>query len=1075
MMAFSDEEEDNDGWENLPAPISSSSSLHRYEEQQCIPPTAPLDAKRQKEESAGTEASSSFSTPTSSTRQSNAAATTAPTPTATSSSRTAIIKTTTTTAEQQQPPPHKKKKTTIISHPTEHILFRFGIELIYELWQNDLYFRLALILLLMGSILRLILYSCYLYFYPIPVLVGLAVVFSIGLPVVAWHYPILMRIWRDVSKNTSSRTISPQEHILLMIEQSLHSTPVRNIILVLWYVLPTVMAMRTYQFLCLLTGTSNTAVATFFTTLAMLYYLRVMPPSQHQRLLGCWSGRTTTTDVVVVGAANDGRSATDPTTDQSLSFGPLYILYGCALMALPGQEWYHLPAIGSQFALASAYLLFQHNDNGDCYWSDTIQRALRNTIRTILVQAQTTVQQDELLQLTMLRWVAEYWASSTSSSGSRDGHNNNNNNNSPPHSSSSGGDAGGGGVGSGAIHHSSTTTTPTTTTETNDNEDNVEWSVLSTMLQHTTEQMAREAVDLQQQQQQQPPPPPHARGSQQQAPQQQNAPPASSSSNNNTTNNNNNTTTTTTNNNNKNNNNDFMSSIEGLQAMFTSMDLDETAKPAVQSYQRLVAAIPPSRDMALVLGLLYRIPATILFVGYGLLAMFGVHYPPTRTLFPLLLPFVVLEWLHVQQWLDACRVAAADTGVADADVVDPADWPTADPMILLLVDRTPTSALLRVWRNVTASVSALEMGLVAARCVQTTAVAADFCANMISLANLGQEVSQHGVLHGVAVVVRELIHLHQTATPLDQLTHGIATPPGASYTSAAVSAVRNSQRLSRNLNVLASPEENNRGGSLLLTVVAPVAAALPLVVGRGWLWGGNGGNTTTTTTNNNNNNNNGPVFLEEAPPDQNTTLSDRIFEVVDDADTSPEDSEQPLVPSREECEEDESPHINNDQVIARTVHRERAVHSSTNDDCTADPLMLADLRLHSTGDQADTVVRPGFFENEDSGSFEAISGGQSLSHAPHQAVECDEGDTSPQDDQQMGHDQGADDEKLKKSFTGQGAGTAMVADGEEEEHQDNLWLKVGAGGLAVVGAVAAFAATHHRLSEEKRRAGRKTD
>lgn len=139
-------------------------------------------------------------------------------------------------------------------------------------------------------------------------------------------------------------------------------------------------------------------------------------------------------------------------------------------------------------------------------------------------------------------------------------------------------------------------------------------------------------------------------------------------------------------------------------------------------------------------------------------------------------------------------------------------------------------------------------------------------------------------------------------------------------------------------------------------------------------------------------------------------------------------------------------------------------------------------------------VRTGFFGVDvDSGDFESIAGGE---YSPaHALPPSDWGALSVEDDiatevepelkhAESGHCQGAgvDDEPLKLKEHGDCTTSKMANDDDngdehqlqqqQEQQQDNLWLKVGAGGLAVVGAVAAFAATHHRLSEEGRRRNR---
>jgi hypothetical protein len=76
------------------------------------------------------------------------------------------------------------------------------------------------------------------------------------------------------------------------------------------------------------------------------------------------------------------------------------------------------------------------------------------------------------------------------------------------------------------------------------------------------------------------------------------------------------------------------------------------------------------------------------------------------------------------------------------------------------------NGILLLSRNIQWSASAvLETWLVSDQCVRTTAMAAD------CMANIQMEVSQHGWMHSLAVVVREWIHLHQTATLVGQLTH----------------------------------------------------------------------------------------------------------------------------------------------------------------------------------------------------------------------------------------------------------------------------------------------------------------
>lgn len=817
--------------------------------------------------------------------------------------------------------PNKQKKT-IISHPLEHIGLKCAMEFMYQLYCTDWTFRCSMLLLALSMIFRMILYSCYIYIYPRQVLYGGIWISVIGFPFIAWNQTNIRMALHKLCACDSRHAI------LELLEDSLSSQQVRGLILGVSYVLPTLFTIRTFQFLVELTSVSVVATTSFFSSIIFFMH-------HHYDLI-----RSTQL--------------------------PLYILYGCALLSLYKQEWRHLPSIASHFLLATSMILYQKSDGN---LSEILQRTLRCTIRTILVDAKTTVEQDELLKLTMLRWLAEYWASSHSNGTTSTP-------NVPP------------------SNRNEPTPNPTTTTEESSHE--VEWPELSTMLQQTTTQMTQEMIDLQSSNR------PSQKETDESRPsvttgntvmqQQRAAAP-----------------------------NEFASSMESLQAMLTSMDLDSDAKPAVQSYKRMVCSIPPKQSTAVFLGLMHRLPATILVTLYCILSMFGRYHPPTITLYFLLLPFVAIELLYVQEWIEACRGA---TGAVAPDL-------PRDAMIFWLVDRSPDSSLLHVWRNVNASVSALETGLVAARCVQTTALAADFCANMLSLASLGLEVSQHGWLHGLQIVVRELIHLQQTATPVEQLTHGIATPAGASYTSAAVSAVRNSQRMGRNIQVLAQEHGT-------LQALAPIAGAVPVLVGQGWLW-----DSQRRTQGQ----------LEESRVE---SMSSRIVEIVPE--TEAETNQVPIT--------SDPGHMTNDSFRESnpTDGRETALPLN-NPIKSVDP---QDKAGHETQDarennEPDAVVE----KQDDPPKAKASIEDDNKSDDSFEPIACSETDSLHLGERAIVsvEEESTDDEKQQASGCAKGQ--------EETADEDNLWIKVGAGGLAIVGAVAALAATHHRISEGKRQADRK--
>jgi hypothetical protein len=105
-------------------------------------------------------------------------------------------------------------------------------------------------------------------------------------------------------------------------------------------------------------------------------------------------------------------------------------------------------------------------------------------------------------------------------------------------------------------------------------------------------------------------------------------------------------------------------------------------------------------------------------------------------------------------------------------------------------------------------------------------------ANLLILVKFGYEILQHGWIHGITTIGKELVHLHVTGTDPLMLWHGASSPEGASYTSATISIVRNVDIIRRNINVLSEDERDNIG-----KVIAPIIGFLALIIGQGWLWG----------------------------------------------------------------------------------------------------------------------------------------------------------------------------------------------------------------------------------------------
>jgi hypothetical protein len=270
--------------------------------------------------------------------------------------------------------------------------------------------------------------------------------------------------------------------------------------------------------------------------------------------------------------------------------------------------------------------------------------------------------------------------------------------------------------------------------------------------------------------------------------------------------------------------------FEDLKNMLMSLSVDERAKPAVEAYRRAVVSFPPPKRLSVILSVVRRCPAAFALV---LKIFFGgpSHWFSS---FMFLSPFVVMEYYRILHWIVSCHQVVNVAGEA-ADVQQQEDWvipkdlKNVDTMTILLCGdnhsalRPPT--LLRVWHNIVSSVSALEVGLTAARCAETTAVAADFAGNVMSLVQFGFEVAEHGLLHGLGVVVKEAIYMGGDFSNLDQMDHG-----SVRYTKAAIHAVQSGHRVAKNVHALSADEHVG-------AFVQPVLGTLGALIGHGWLWG----------------------------------------------------------------------------------------------------------------------------------------------------------------------------------------------------------------------------------------------
>ena len=468
-------------------------------------------------------------------------------------------------------------------------------------------------------------------------------------------------------------------------------------------------------------------------------------------------------------------------TPRECTHRSILLLYGAALISVTmlvlchhhtWEELYRALALIAPTLIATGILLLNDREPNE-FLTRAVRLALRLALRDVLENVGSAVRQDEMLQLAMLRWIVDYWSNSP---GNQNGSNRTASPVATPEPTAAPVPSARPAAPSGASASSSTTLLQ------KKDAGAIEWSDLFPMLAVTTDQLAIEVKALQG---------PKGKANQssrdskttrnQTDSHRPNERPGSHSHRN-------------------------VEPVMNLQHMLASMDIDEHAKPAVAAYRRGVEAFPPQPRMSSLLSIVRRCPALWLFIGHFL---FGWSCSFSASL--ILLPLVALEVLRVEAWARSLSENQDGSFLENLQHLD-----QVDSMVLLLSDddylsRRPPS-LLVVWRNICDSVNALETSLTAARCVQTTAVAVDFASNILSLAQFGLDISQHGWAYGVGVLVKEWVVSQSSSSP--------GRPSaGTNYTQSARNIVGNSQILHRNISELLGERDIGRFFAPLLGLV----------------------------------------------------------------------------------------------------------------------------------------------------------------------------------------------------------------------------------------------------------------
>lgn len=461
-----------------------------------------------------------------------------------------------------------------------------------------------------------------------------------------------------------------------------------------------------------------------------------------------------------------------------ISFRGLLILYGFSLLiTIVSYERTvtnvrQIPALAAPFLTATATLLIMYNDDGYEWLSRIVRQAFRLSLRDVFSMISEKVTDDDMLQLAILRWICDFWATSSVST--------------EPEPKGESGTA----TSSATASESGSTTQQNPASSSNKpsqpssevqtyRHDSIRWEELQPMLNIEIDHMETEIDALQ----------PYAAHSSSENKPGDSQPPKSKPS--------------------MNQENDHP--LVGLKSMLLSFDVDERAQPAVLAFRRAVEGFPPDKKTAVTISILRRCPA-LLTMMLHILFLNDTHSLFITSI--VLSPFMVLEYYRILEWMSTCQQVESRSSNEIENQGKQNDWRipqtlrNVDTMTILLsgdenmIIRPPS--LLIVWYNVVSSVSALEMGLSTARCVETTAVAFEFAGSAMSLVKLGLEVSEKGLLHGAMVLAGEMITIYGSGKDIGNLD--MSDSRSAKYTSAAVRTVHYGHKIVKNVHTISEDQ-----------------------------------------------------------------------------------------------------------------------------------------------------------------------------------------------------------------------------------------------------------------------------
>eukprot|EP00536_Pseudo-nitzschia_multiseries_P012786 jgi/Psemu1/33158/gm1.33158_g len=707
----------------------------------------------------------------------------------------------------------------LVNHPIDYFWQRCLINALRQIWSLELRVRLGIALLAAGLLTRAFLWSTWYLLYPRFAILSLIAVGSLLYLDPFDVQDQIKAAWGFLSALVAASPSSSQQQLMV---RGVDTHQLRRLSFVL-FMIPTALEVKTFSFLSRINaeltianavnadgeGWSVSSASYYFYDIgftlcilaSMMFLLKV------RRMKPC-----------------------------DVSYRGLLMLYGFSLLITVAS--YHnekndkrrIPLLAAPFLTASATLLLMYQDDGMEWLSRIARQTFRLSLRDVLASVSERVTEDEMLQLALLRWICDFWASNPESATKPQRTEEPNTPAAKPtasHSSQSSSVSSS--LEERPLYSANASAAPIKPTESQPFESHhIRWEELQPMLNIEIEHMETEIDVLQHNGRKSSNAGCNTVNDDHKKPESHGnemaSKPNSSTSSNLQTGN-------ATNN---------MEPLIALKSMLLSFDVDDRAQPAVLAYKTAVESFPPKKKTAVTLSVMRRCPALLTF-SFHVFLMSDVNSFIISSL--ILCPFIVVEYYRIIGWMEVCQRHATIMNDESNEDQPENDWripqrlKTLDTMTILLSGdvhnpfRPPS--LLVVWHNIVSSVAALQVGLSTARCAETTAVAIEFAGNAMSLVKFGFEISQNGLLHGAMVLFKEALSIQASSRNVADLS--LPDDGSAEYTSAAIRAVHSGQKVVRNIHTIAEDQQ-------VRDVAQPVLQFLGVLVGHKWLWGREGEN-----------------------------------------------------------------------------------------------------------------------------------------------------------------------------------------------------------------------------------------